>query len=155
MPHLLAIMGHWNSFCSLLGHLPSAKDPKKDMHACTDILLTVLKAHYITAACLILKIDDVDASPANFPELQRCSKKQCRDVINKLSAEVVERCSLIASAVVRKTVTESGDGVYNYARQFCHYASLALEFLDAWAEGDGIRVLRCWRVFLLHFHDCG
>jgi len=103
MPHLLAIMGHWNSFCSLLGHLPSAKDPKKDMHACTDILLTVLKAHYITAACLILKIDDVDASPANFPELQRCSKKQCRDVINKLSAEVVERCSLIASAVVEET----------------------------------------------------
>ena len=69
---------------------------------------------------------------------------------------MLERCSLIASAVVRKTVTESGDGVYNYARQFCHYASLALEFLDAWA---GVMVsvssVAGEYVFLLHFRDCG
>ena len=33
--------------CSLVGHSASAKDPKKDVNACTDILITLLKGHYI------------------------------------------------------------------------------------------------------------
>ena len=27
-----------------------------------------------------------------------------------------------------------------------------MEFTDAWAEGDGECVIRCWKLFLLHFH---
>ena len=30
-----------------------------------------------------------------------------------------------------------------------------IEFRDAWAEGDGERVLRCWRLFLPHFRVAG
>ena len=30
-----------------------------------------------------------------------------------------------------------------------------MEFRDAWAEGDGERVLRCWRLFLPHFQVAG
>lgn len=30
-----------------------------------------------------------------------------------------------------------------------------MEFRDAWAEGDGDRVLRCWKLFLPHFRAAG
>ena len=48
---------------------------------------------------------------------------------------------------------ESGDQKYNYTS--CHYGSLALEFYDAWHEGDRIRIVRYWRMFLLHFFESG
>ena len=38
--------------------------------------------------------------------------------------------------------------MYNYARVLCHFGALVI---DAWAEGDGERIVRCWRIFLPHF----
>ncbi len=59
----------------------------------------------------------------------------------------------MSEAILGKTVEESGDGKYNYTRVLCHYAALVMEFLDGWSEGDGTRVLRCWKVVLLHFYS--
>lgn len=36
-----------------------------------------------------------------------------------------------------------------------HYGSLVMEFRDAWAEEDRERELRCWKLFLPHFHAAG
>ncbi len=57
----------------------------------------------------------------------------------------------MSEAVLRLPVEDSNDRVHNYSRVLCHLASLAMEFTDAWSEGDGVRVLRCWKVLLLHF----
>ena len=38
--------------------------------------------------------------------------------------------------------------MYNYAQVLCHYAALVSEFTDAWGEGDGERVLYCWKIFI-------
>ena len=54
-------LGH---FCSLLGRLPRAKDPKKDFDACLDALFTVLKGHFVAAACCEMGI----TSPNDTPE---------------------------------------------------------------------------------------
>ena len=69
--------------------------------------------------------------------------------------KVVENCTIIGDAILGSNMEESGDKKYDYARTFCHYAALALEFYDAWHEGDGIRILRCWRLFLPHFYESG
>ena len=42
--------------------------------------------------------------------------------------------------------------MYDYERVLCHFAALVSEFTDAWSEGDGERVLQCWKIFMLHFH---
>ena len=42
-------LGH---LCSLLGRLPNAKDPHKDFNACSDVLFTILKGHFIYSSCL-------------------------------------------------------------------------------------------------------
>ena len=72
--------------------------------------------------------------------------------IADLTQKVVARCTVIPEAVLRQPERETDDGVYNYARDLCHFAALVLEFTDAWSEGDGERVLWCWKIFMLHFH---
>ncbi len=64
---------------------------------------------------------------------------------------MVEKCTLIDNSFTDKVVTDAGDHVYNYARVLCHFGALVMEFTDGWAEGDGERVYRCWRLFLPHF----
>ena len=59
-------LGH---FCSLLGRLPDAKKPKDNMNACTDIMFTVLKGHFIASACTKLGISKATDIPSNFPSL--------------------------------------------------------------------------------------
>jgi len=69
---------------------------------------------------------------------------------------VVDRLTLVDSAFIFPgEIADSGDTCYNYARVLCHYGSLVMEFRDAWAEGDGERMLRCWKLFLPHFQAAG
>lgn len=32
---------------------------------------------------------------------------------------------------------------------------MAIDFYDTWQEGDGARLLRCWKFFLPYFKDDG
>lgn len=140
---------------TLINRLPAAKKPKKDMNACTDALFTVLKGHFLAFACKELGIEDLE-SDINHPILtSRASDLEKQKYIVGLSMKVVENCTLIGDTLIGKKVRESGDKVYNYTRSLCHYTSLALEFYDAWHEGDGNRIIRCWRIFLLHFFESG
>ena len=68
---------------------------------------------------------------------------------------MVECCSLVQGSLTNETVVDNNDGVYNYARILCHYGSLMMEFRDAWQEGDGERILRCWKLFMPHFKTAG
>lgn len=72
-----------------------------------------------------------------------------------MAEKVVNRCSLTDSAFTGEATSSNGDGVYNYAWILCHHGSLVMEFRDAWAKGDGERVLRCWKLFLPHFKASG
>ena len=54
-----------------------------------------------------------------------------------------------ASESVRALVP---DGVFSYASAVLNDGLLLLEFKDAIREGDGPRILRCWKVLLMYFH---
>jgi len=43
------------------------------------------------------------------------------------------------------------DGVLNYTSAVLNDGLLLLEFKDAIREGDGPRILCCWKAFLLYF----
>lgn len=112
------------------------------MHACQDALLTVYNGHIVAKACLELNIQHPDEMPPSSTLIN----------LKDLATKIVDEFTIIPEALLGKPLAESSDSVYNYARVLCHYAALVTEFLDGWSEGDGIRVLRCWRVFLLHFY---
>ena len=77
--------------------------------------------------------------------------EQQSSFVTSISTKVVDRVSLIGVDWTKKQDYESGDGVYNYARVLCHFGGIVLEFYDAWAEGDGDRIYRCYRLLMPHF----
>ena len=50
----------------------------------------------------------------------------------ELSSTVLDKCGLVDAAILGENVEETGDGVVDYARFFCHHALPA-----AVASGDG------------------
>lgn len=52
---------------------------------------------------------------------------------------------------VKRKHNQSEDGVYNYACRVLGMNLLARNFHDASREGDGERLIRCWKFLLLHF----
>ena len=65
---------------------------------------------------------------------------------------MVDKFTLVDSAFLGVAVHDGiDDNAYNYARVLCHYGALVMEFQDAWAEGDGERILRYWKLFMPHF----
>ena len=129
-----------------IGRLPDAKNPKKDMHASFDALMTVFKGHLVAAACTELGISGPDSDiPLTCPESPQGVQ------VSDIASKVVDRFTIVSEAVLGLPLFDCNDRVHNYSRVLCHAASLTMEFTDAWSEGDGPRVLRCWKVFLLHF----
>lgn len=134
---------------TLIKCTPAANNPKKDMNVCVDALFTALKGHILAYAREELGIENLDSTIVN-PALTSASDVDKQKFIVGLSMKIVENYSIIGDALLAKKVSESGDHKYNYARTLCHYASLTLEFYDAWHEGDGVRIIRCYHLLLPH-----
>ncbi len=132
--------------------MPNANNAKKDFNACSDVLFTILKGHFIAAACDVLGIQKPHEEPASLPAIKQGTSSQKKSFIDRVAKEVVHKCCLIEETILDQEVVDHKDHVNNYARVLCHFGSLALEFMDAWSEGDGERIIRCWGVFLLHFY---
>lgn len=84
-------------------------------------------------------------------ELLKASAPRKLAYVEDLARKVVDRMTLVDSAFHDSGTEDNKDRVYNYARVLCHYGSLVMEFQDAWGEGDGERVLHCWKLFMPHF----
>ena len=131
------------------------KEPKKDVNASIDFLNTVVKGHWLACACDVLEIPDLDAHITLPPDLKKASPVEQLHFIETISEQVVERLTLVSAAFSRQPTQDDGDTAFNYARILCHYGSLVVEFRDAWAEGDGDRILQCWKLFMPHFQMAG
>ena len=135
------------------------KIPKSNFDACEDFLEVVIVSHILTAALEILEINNIKDHPAadvlgiTSPEiLWTCADEERKAVMNSV-------CEKIVDNFVKFSFTDSPKGstdeVHNYA---CNLLSIGMFFLayrDAIEEGDGERVLECWRYMLPLFHNCG
>ena len=140
---------------SLLGRLPHANDPKKDLHACLDVLITIVKGHIIAAACNELGLRDMDGTLSLASQLQLGNEAKNRSFIMDLAIKIVDDYLWMPNAMLNQSISESCDGVYNYTRILCHCGSLVMEFTNAGKYGDGKRIRGCWKFFLLHFYKEG
>ena len=147
--------GTLGQLCSILSRLPKAKKPKKDYNACIDALFTIVKGHVIAAACLVMEIKVPDVEPSSLAAIKMASPAAKQSCIFNIAEQVLSRCAPLEEVILCRETSDTGDGVNNYARLLCYYEFLAMEFEDAWKEGDGERVTRCWQIFLLHFHKSG
>lgn len=93
------------------------------------------------------------------PHYQNIANEHCYLPFQPTAASQIERRHLPstitsflersqASQVVRKA---SVDGIYEYASAVLNDGLLLFELKDSIREGDGQRILRCWKVMLLYF----
>ena len=117
--------------CSLLGRLPQAKDPKKNFNACLDVLLTILKGHFIAAACFEMGISSPSEIPESLAAVKQSSPARQQQYIYGIAQAIVAKFSIVEEALLLQSMPKRDDRVNNYARVLCHFGSIALEFKDA------------------------
>ena len=122
------------------------KDPTKNFNACDDFLIDVIEAHVISAFTELCS----DFDP-NTEWMQSDAERKQR--LLELSQGIVEKLFDFSYNGSRRTA--SGDNVQEYAIQLLSQGLFYLELSDCIREGDGERILRCWRYLLPIFFSSG
>ena len=144
--------GTLRHFQILLNRSNVKQDTKKAVDANLEFYLTVVKGHLLAYACKVLgcsKLDDTLVLPQG---IKHAPIEQQWEYLSNLAGIIVKECTLID---ISSDIEDTQDRVYNYARNLCHYGALLLELKDAWAEGDGERVFRSWKLMMPHFKASG
>ena len=123
-------------------------DPKNDMNACEDFFELVTKAHIVVTAMKTFGMKKIDDKPDEnmFPSDTEKSEVLQVAVKNMLS-DFVD----LSFPVRTKKRSYPMDYVHEYGKDALTMGLLYLELKDAIREGDGERVLRCWKLMFLCF----
>ena len=134
---------------TLINRRNVVSDVSKDLTACEEFMELVTVGHVLAAAIHIAGAADIAGlstnilSPGNSPMMNIISitKTLCHQMV-----------TLVFTKDASKARSSSNDHVMEYAKETLSLGLLLLEFKDAVREGDGNRVLRCWKFFFLIFH---
>ena len=130
---------------NVIGRSNAVKSPSADFNACDDFLVTVKTGHIIAAFAEIS--EDFNLSEAWM------------DTVDNRKKLLSEICGKLMEKYLRFSFNEiyvpSEDKKLEYAIQIISLGCFYLEYSDAIREGDGIRVLRCWRYLLPIFWNSG
>ncbi len=128
------------------------KHPSDNMTACEDFFLLVVEVHILTAAMTVFGMRSVDDQPSSvfFPEgSSELDTLQRRNILMLAVRKVVGKVVDLSYGEEKQAATE--DHIQAYASEVLALGLLLMEFNDAIREGDGPRIIRCWRYFLLLF----
>ena len=129
------------------------KDPKNDFNACDDFFDVVISGHIIAALLVTLKMKSTSDPPSNdvFPDAQTFwmrSEEERRLFLDKVCKKLFDTFVGFTFNEPAVSSIKDTDGVHSYSKQLLRLSCFYLEFADAIREGDGERVLRCWRYLL-------
>ena len=97
-------------------------------------------------------LESLDDTPTNemFSKEQFLSKtvKERKDIFFNTVSKIIEKYTYTFEL---EKLQDEGDCVLAYAKELISLGMLYMEFIDGIHEGDGLRILRCWRNFLLIF----
>jgi len=129
------------------------KDPKNDFNACDDFFDVVISGHIIAAVLVSLKMKSTSDTPSDdvFPDVQNlwmCSEDDRKSALDKVCKELYDKFVGFTFNDPVVSSTKDTDGIYSYSKQLLRLGCFYLEFADGIREGDGERVLRCWRYLL-------
>lgn len=140
------------------------KKPSEDVNASEDFFVAVTESHILAASMKFFNMSSLNDTPSQkyFPASScELHPMQRRRLMLLATDEMVKKfvhmpfvdsqTQAEASSEKQSEKTEKMDGVYEYACEALSLGLLYLEFIDAIREGDGDRILRCWRYFLILF----
>ncbi len=135
------------------------KTPKKDVNSCEDFIIIVTSALLVTAAMATFQLKSPHDYPTNqlvpWPgadtiwtlsdfDREKCLRDMCGQVFDKF-----------INFKFTQTTKSGKDHIFNYSVQLLRLGCFYLEFRDAIKEGDGERVLRCWKYMIPIFSASG
>ena len=127
------------------------------MNACEDFISTVTAGLVVAAALATFELKSVDDLPAEdiVPGgdiIFTLPKDERRKKLASLCGQVYDRYVHFA---FNTTTAASSDCVYEYSVQLLRMCLFYTEFADGIREGDGNRVLRCWKYMMPIFNSSG
>ena len=131
--------------------------PKRNFNSCEDFFLLIVAGHIVTASMNILNMKSKQDQPTleAVPDLTEkwTEPKESRKLaLSTVCETVVDK--FVSFQFHNKPAPES-DQVYAYATQIISIGCFYLELSDAIREGDGERVITCWRYLLPTFRSSG
>jgi L1 cell adhesion molecule like protein len=134
---------------------------ESDFNACDDFFNLVVECHILAAAMEALIMDNLSDKPTHHllnEELWLESDDVRKDVLSCVTDEIVRKFVDLepnfTDTSTRKRKRREGsndDKVQQYACEVLSNGLLYMEFADSIREGDGDRILLCWRFFMLIF----
>ncbi|KAL5509146.1 hypothetical protein EMCRGX_G004456 [Ephydatia muelleri] len=123
-------------------------DVSKDLTACEEFMQLATIAHVLSAAIHIAGVTNMSELSSKIMSTDK-PMAEVKSLVKTLISEMV-RIEYIAGT--SESTCPSIDSVQEYAKETLSLGLLLLEFKDGIREGDGNRVLRCWKYFLLFYH---
>ena len=144
---------------NLINRRNVSRDPTSNVSASEDFFTSVVEVHILSACMTVFDMTAVSDRPSEslFP----------RDVEDKDSLHrrqvLLDAVKIVMDKFVDFSMDSEGRGeedgdkdhVCEYARDVLTLGLMYMEFADAIREGDGGRILRCWRHLLLIFKATG
>ena len=154
---------------NLINRTNVPKVVKNNYAAARNFFSVVLEAHLIVAGMQYFGMDERTDSPTkNAPPdgIATSSSTEKKAYLKSIIGNFVDKFVLGFINDHSQIVSDSGedtddpqldenDAVNNYALAIIGYGLLADNFEDAYKEGDGERLIRLWKFFLLHFKANG
>ena len=132
------------------------KEVKSDPTACEDFFIVVCEAHVLQLVMEKFNITGLDDQPANDDDkfgsqFKGLSKDERSKFFIQAISEIISHFTHGFEVEVAERKLTQSDRVLSYAKDLMTLGLLYLEFCDGIREGDGTRILRCWRFLLLVF----
>ena len=146
---------------NLINRRNVVKTPKNNFNACDDFFRLIFKCHIITAALKVLQMESCTSPPPHdlCPEIiQLHSAAERKNILHLYYRAIVEaftNLQLKTNSLQCHEILTYDDKITGYATELLTLGLLYVEFTDAIHEGDGDRILRCWRFMLLLFRISG
>ena len=133
---------------TLINRRNVVSDVTKDMTACEEFMELITNAYVISAATHIGEVCNVKELASKIMS----SDNQVAAVTSIAKTLCSKMVNLHTTAADTMEPTDSSlDRVLEYSKEVLSLGLLLMEFKDAIREGDGLRVLRCWKYFFLFF----
>ena len=142
----------------MLGRTNVKSKPINSFDACEDFFVLVIEAHVVAAAMKLLGMQALSDIPSKqyAPKgdlIKTCSDEERKSLLDTITRDIVK--SFLCADYNTSHTASSEDMAYQYSSQLLTIGCMYLEFRDAIKEGDGIRVLRCYRYLLPMFISSG
>ena len=131
------------------------EEPKEDFNACEDFFILVVTCHILCVTMKYLKLDSLNSYPSScdlIPDdylIRSTAERQC--ILHAVASAIIDQTvdlSMTFSDDCETSTDGENDHILEYANEIISLGLLFMNYRDSIKEGDGNRVILCWKYML-------